>query len=108
MFQYNLNDSLRIFNQIKFKNLSEIELTLQNYSLMILEVTYFVPDHPKILQTFIWQLYDATPYFPECNKFLNFWNKKIEAKIHNVKIHMREPNIHFNNYRHAIKELNIN
>lgn len=107
MFEYSLNETLKIFNKIKFKNLSEVELILQNYSLMTLEITYFMPDHPKILQTFIWQLYDISPYFPESSKFLNFWNKEIEGKIHNVKIHMKEPNLAFNNYTYAIKEFSI-
>jgi uncharacterized protein Usg len=32
-----------------------------------------MPDHPKLLQTYIWQQYDLAPRFPRLHDFLDFW-----------------------------------
>ena len=37
------------------------------------ELLYRMPDHPEILQNYIWQQHDLHPHFPELKKFLDFW-----------------------------------
>jgi len=58
----------------------------ENCRLMTVEIIYHMPDHPNLLQTFIWQEYDYIPEFPILNKFLNFWETNLDGKLHSVKI----------------------
>jgi uncharacterized protein Usg len=63
---------------------SEMELMLQGYGLTTAQILYHYPDHPHLLQTFIWQDYDLAPKFPVMFKFLEFWNQKLEGPLHSV------------------------
>lgn len=65
---------------------SPLELQLRGYRLATAEITYWLPDHPSILQTFVWQHYDLAPKFPELQKFLAFWNAHIEGKLFRVTV----------------------
>lgn len=59
---------------------------LQGYSLATAAILYRMPDHPAILQTFVWQDYDLAPHFPELRRFLDFWTHSIEAPLHTVTV----------------------
>jgi uncharacterized protein Usg len=61
-----------------------LELQLQGYRLTTAEILYRLPDHPAVLQSFIWQNLDLAPRFPVLNRFLEFWEKNIEGKLHSV------------------------
>ena len=63
-----------------------MELQLKGYRLATAEITYRLPDHPSLLQTFIWQHYDLAPDYPELHKFLTFWREKIEGKLFSVRV----------------------
>jgi uncharacterized protein Usg len=56
------------------------------YRLTTAEIVYRLPDDPETLQTFIWQKFDIAPDFPELSKFLDFWRKNIDGKLHSVKV----------------------
>ena len=62
------------------------QMLLHDYRLTTAEILYHMPDHPALLQAFIWQQLDIAPKFPVLNKFLSFWEKEIEGKLHSVKI----------------------
>ena len=66
-----------------------LELQLRGYRLATAEISYHLPDHPNLLQTFLWQHYDLAPQFPELRKFLDFWVKNIEGKLHSVLVARR-------------------
>jgi uncharacterized protein Usg len=59
---------------------------LEGYGLTTANIFYRLPDHPKILQNYIWQEYDLHPKFPELRKFLDFWAEKLEGAIHSVTV----------------------
>jgi uncharacterized protein Usg len=59
---------------------------LEGYGLTTADICYRMPDHPDILQTFIWQNYDLQPTFPELCKFLTFWVQKLDGALHSVKV----------------------
>jgi uncharacterized protein Usg len=59
---------------------------LQDYRLTTAETIYHLPDHPALLQSFIWQELDIAPRFPILGKFLHFWETKLEGKLYLVKI----------------------
>jgi uncharacterized protein Usg len=50
------------------------------------EVIYYMPDHPTLLQRFLWQTLDLPPEFPRVQKFLVFWRREIDAVIHSVTL----------------------
>lgn len=59
---------------------------LMGYGLTTANIFYRLPDHPAILQNYIWQEYDLHPHFPELKKFLDFWSSKLEGAIHSVMV----------------------
>ena len=48
---------------------------LADHRLTTAEILYHMPDHPGLLQAYIWQDYDLAPNFPELRRFLSFWEK---------------------------------
>jgi uncharacterized protein Usg len=68
------------------KDCSEIELMMRNYRLTTAEIIYHLPDHPRLLQSYIWQELDIAPDFPVLKKFLDFWEKSLDGKLHSVKV----------------------
>ena len=63
----------------------ELDLRLKGYGLTTAEIIYRLPDHPSLLQTFVWQHYDIAPDFPEMSKFLKFWREKLDGILHSVR-----------------------
>lgn len=59
---------------------------LSGYGLTTAHILYRLPDHPALLQTFVWQEYDLAPEFPELNRFLSFWKRELEGPLHSVKV----------------------
>lgn len=63
-----------------------LERQLKGYRLSTAEITYHMPDHPGLLQIFIWQHYDIAPKFPELRKFLDFWRDNLDGPLHSVRV----------------------
>ena len=59
---------------------------LKGYGLTTAEILYHFPDHPHVLQTFIWQQYDLAPVFPDLKRFLAFWQEKLDGPLHSVRV----------------------
>lgn len=59
---------------------------LKGYGLTTAEILYRLPDHPRLLQTYIWQDYDLAPEFPTLRKFLVFWRESLEGRLHSVRV----------------------
>jgi uncharacterized protein Usg len=59
---------------------------LHGYSLTTAEILYRMPDHPSLLQTYLWQEYDLAPRFPRLERFLDFWSKNIEGGLCQIRI----------------------
>ncbi|HTJ62679.1 MAG TPA: usg protein [Alphaproteobacteria bacterium] len=64
--------------------MANLNVQLNNYRLTTAEIIYHLPDHPGLLQSFIWQNYDLAPRYPELHKFLDFWTRQIEGRLHSV------------------------
>lgn len=69
---------------------SEMELRLMGYRMATIDILYHLPDHPGILQSFIWQTLDLAPKFPRLNKFLDFWERNIDGELHKVTVATRQ------------------
>jgi uncharacterized protein Usg len=67
-------------------SIKDFQTMLKGYSLTTANIVYYLPDHPHILQDFVWQTYDMAPHFPRIKKFLLFWEKEIEGRLHSVKL----------------------
>lgn len=59
---------------------------LAGFSLTTAEILYQLPDHPSLLQSFIWQEYDVHPRFPRLKSFLDFWSANLEGKLYRVTV----------------------
>src|SRR4051794_4002979 len=56
------------------------------YGLTTAEILYRMPDHPALLQTYVWQNYDLFPNFPALKEFLSFWQQKLEGPLYAVTV----------------------
>jgi uncharacterized protein Usg len=59
---------------------------LAGYGLTTAHIFYRRPDHPWLLQSYIWQQYDLCPKFPELQRFLDFWREKLDGALHSVTV----------------------
>ena len=80
------------------------ELQARGYRLTTAEIIYRLPDHPALLQSFIWQKFDLAPDYPELRRFLEFWSTNIEGKLHSVNVRQssRTGPARFRHYKHAL------
>jgi uncharacterized protein Usg len=63
-----------------------LALQLKDYRLTTAEIMYRMPDHPDILQTYIWQDLDLAPAFPVLRRFLDFWRRELDGPLHSVRV----------------------
>ena len=59
---------------------------IPDWRLTTAEILYRLPDHPGVLQAFVWQKLDRAPAFPELSRFLEFWRREIEGPLHSVRV----------------------
>lgn len=70
--------------------MADLNRQLKDYRLTTAKILYHLPDFEKLLQEYIWQDYDVAPKFPALHKFLDFWTREIDGKIHSVYIAKKE------------------
>ncbi len=61
-------------------------LQVQGYGLTTAEIHYRMPDHPTLLQLYIWQEYDVAPSFPTLRSFLDYWRRELEGALYSVRV----------------------
>lgn len=66
--------------------MGDFERQLNDYRLTTAEITYHLPDHPGLLQIFLWQQLDIAPSYPGLRKFLDFWSHNLDGKLHSVRV----------------------
>ncbi|HWI27176.1 MAG TPA: Usg family protein [Stellaceae bacterium] len=86
--------------------MSDLGLQLGGYRMTTAEILYHLPDHPHVLQSFIWQHLDIAPEFPVLRRFLDFWTHNIEGKLHSVNV-ARAKLIEPGALRHAAASLQL-
>lgn len=59
---------------------------IEGFSLTTAEILYRLPDHPKLLQSYIWQDYDVAPRFPKLIDFLDFWDSNLDGPLYRVLV----------------------
>lgn len=65
---------------------ADFKRQLAGYGLTTAQIFYRRPDHQWLLQSYIWQHYDLFPQFPELQRFLEFWQKKLDGPLHSVQV----------------------
>jgi uncharacterized protein Usg len=65
---------------------SDFRRQLAGYGLTTAHIFYRRPDHPWLLQSYVWQEYDLCPVFPELQRFLDFWREKLDGALHSVTV----------------------
>ena len=86
---------------------SETELMMQGYGLTTAEMFYYMPDHPHVLNTFIWQDYDLKPYHEKLLNFIGFWQDELDGPLHSVRCVDRKL-ISAGQWRHVTGEFHYN
>ncbi|MCR9258016.1 MAG: usg protein [Alphaproteobacteria bacterium] len=74
------------FDDITPHRESDFERQLRGYRLTTAEILYHMPDHPSVLQSYLWQEYDIAPKFPQLKRFLDFWSRNLDGPLHSVKV----------------------
>lgn len=64
----------------------DIGKVLAGWRLTTASILYHMPDHPKLLQEFIWQELDEVPRFPTLKRFLTYWQRELDGKLYRVRI----------------------
>jgi len=64
----------------------ELSMQLKGFGLSTIEIHYYMPDHPMLLQLFAFQQYDVAPDFPHLQHFLDHWRREIEATLNSIRI----------------------
>ena len=64
----------------------DFEKQVQGYGLTTAHILYSRPDHRGLLQSYVWQAYDLFPKFPELQRFLDFWQERLEGPLHSVQV----------------------
>ena len=59
---------------------------LEHYRLTTAEILYHFPDHPLLIQSYTWQDLDISPEFPVLMKFLTFWERELDGRLHSVQV----------------------
>lgn len=62
------------------------EEVLRGYRLTTAVILYKMPDHPSLVQEFIWQQHDIAPTYPRLTRFLDFWKINIEGQLVHVRV----------------------
>lgn len=61
-------------------------LQIKDYRLTTAEILYHLPDHPALLQTYVWQDMDLVPDYPGLRRFLDFWKANLDGKLHSIRV----------------------
>lgn len=65
---------------------SDLWQQLNGASLTTAEILYHLPDHPALLQSYIWQDYDVFPRFPKLKGFLDFWSENLDGPLYQIRV----------------------
>ena len=71
---------------IKGESAMTLSQQLDGYRLTTADILYWRPDHPNLLQSYIWQELDMAPKYPVLSGFLKFWQDNLDGPLHEVRV----------------------
>lgn len=66
--------------------MTDFALQIKGWRLTTAKILYHIPDHPSLLQTYVWQDLDLMPDLPMLKRFLAFWQRRLDGKLHSVTV----------------------
>ncbi len=63
-----------------------LALQMRSFRRSIAEILHHMPDHPGLLQSFIWQDLDLAPNVPALQKFLAFRTHNLDGTLHSERV----------------------
>jgi len=66
---------------MKVPNDFDFDLIIRHKITATIHIYYHLPDYNSIIQGFSWKTLDHDPEFPRIHKFLDYWDKNIDAQI---------------------------
>jgi uncharacterized protein Usg len=70
----------------------------------LIQIYYYMPDYPSVLNEFNWQTIDLYPRFPRIKRFLDYWHTDIEAVINTINLVYNDPYYGANHFRNITHE----
>lgn len=55
-------------------------------ALITIDVFYYLPDYPLLIEEFMWQVEDIIPEIKRVKKFILFWERNIDADIQEIML----------------------
>jgi|TARA_Y100000296_G_scaffold73694_1_gene91448 uncharacterized protein Usg len=55
-----------------------------NQVIVLVNISYWMPEYNNIIQEFTWQTGDISPTYPKVHNFLHYWKDNIDAVINDV------------------------
>ena len=55
-----------------------------NQVIVLVNISYWMPEYSNIIQEFTWQTGDISPTYPKVHNFLHYWKDNIDAVINDV------------------------
>ena len=52
--------------------------------IVLVNISYWLPDYTNIIQEFTWQTADIFPTYPRVSNFLQYWKDNIDVVINEV------------------------
>lgn len=59
-------------------------MLIQKSTPVLLQIYYWMPKHPLLLQEFIWGYEDKVPELTKTHKFLRYWKNNVNAVISEI------------------------
>jgi len=74
-------------------------IIIKKTSLVTLDIFYYIPDYPMLVNEFVWQTEDIVPDIPRVQRFLKFWKENNLAVINQILIsHSGSSDMNITNY----------
>lgn len=61
-------------------------IIIKKPSLVTIDIFYYIPDYPSLVNEFIWQTEDYVPSIPKVHKFLKYWKNNNLAVVKEILI----------------------
>ena len=75
--------------------------------LTLIQIYYYMPDYPSVINEFSWQTIDIYPRFPRMKRFLDYWHHSIEAAINEIYLGYTDPYYGANYFKNITHEWNL-
>jgi uncharacterized protein Usg len=62
------------------------DIFCHGYTLVTINVVYYLPDYTSLINEFIFQTLDKKPKYPRIERFLEYWRQEVDAVIKDVNI----------------------